>query len=310
MSGCTFGLIGSVAGITKMRAPFDAHLVLVEPDRREPVVPQQLRGELALDLREHVHVAVVVVADVLLVEPRHRRRLELGAEVLVVPVDHHDLAVGVEARHEQEDHVVEDVLHARRRVGGQPVDQLERHLRRADLGRVDAARDERRPPCPTGRSRRAARRSARRPGSRAGAAGRGSSRGASASPADAISSDDERVALGRLAQLAHAHAVRCLLDEPEVLDDLVPARQLRVGADAEPEELLGRRDGCLRRSRGRRGQRAGGEEARGRERRPARTVLRASACPFRVRRALQGAAVPGTIADFGDGRRSALSYGA
>ncbi len=49
---------------------------------------------------------------------------------------------GLRLGHEQEDHVVEHVLHARRRVGGQAVDQFERHLRRADLGRVHAARHD------------------------------------------------------------------------------------------------------------------------------------------------------------------------
>ena len=39
-----------------------AHLMLIEPDRRKPVVPGELRHVLAFLLREHVHVAVAVVA--------------------------------------------------------------------------------------------------------------------------------------------------------------------------------------------------------------------------------------------------------
>ena len=132
-----------------------AHLVLVEPHGGEPVVPQQLRRVLALLLREHVHVAVVVVADVRVIEVRDR------AVAYGVPTFRLNQSVtmiwpsGLRLGTSSEDHVVEDLLHRRRVVGRQPVHQLERHLRRADLGRVDAAGDEQRPACPAGRSRRA-----------------------------------------------------------------------------------------------------------------------------------------------------------
>ena len=125
-----------------MRAAVAAHLVLVEPHRRKPVVPQQLRRVLAFLLREHVHVAVVVVADVRVIEVRDRAVRVRRADVLVEPVGDHDLAVGIQARHEHEDHVVENLLHVRRVARSRAMHQLHRHLRRADLGRVDAARDE------------------------------------------------------------------------------------------------------------------------------------------------------------------------
>ena len=51
---------------------------------------------------------------------------------------------------------------------------------------------------------------------------------------------DERIPLGRCAELADPHAVRRPLHELHVLDDLVPTRQLRVGADPVSEELLRR----------------------------------------------------------------------
>ena len=119
-----------------------AHLVLVEPHRREPVAPQQARRVLALLLREHVHVAVVVVPDVGVVEIRDAARLERRPEVLVEPVGHEDLPVRIQARHQQEDDVIENLLHLRRVLGRQAVHQFHRHLRGADLGRVNAARDE------------------------------------------------------------------------------------------------------------------------------------------------------------------------
>ena len=103
-----------------------------------------------------------------------------------------------------------------------------------------------------------------------------------------------------------------LLDEPEVVEHLVPPRQLRVGADAEPEELLGRRQRSLRRARG--GFASGLDRpGRSRERgagtnRDARMSLSLS-CRARA----PGAAVRGTIADFGrvlrvePGRRARVS---
>ncbi len=219
-----------------------ALLMLVEPDGREPVVPEQPCGELALLLGEHVHVAVVVVPDVGVVEPGHRAPVKLGAEVLVEPVDHHDLAVGIQARHEDEDDVVQDLAHARRVVGGQAVHQVEHHLRGADLGRVDVARhqdDEL--------------------GGTEDLVALGRRRDAALEveptlelldPVDvsqrvrrADLDGDEAVASGRLPQFADPDARRALGHRLQVGDDLVPAGQLVVGADREAEELLRRRNG-------------------------------------------------------------------
>ncbi len=64
--------------------------------------------DLRLDHVEHVAVAVVVVADVLLVEPRHWRDFERSSEVAAIPGDDHVLAVGVDGGPEHEDDVVQD----------------------------------------------------------------------------------------------------------------------------------------------------------------------------------------------------------
>ena len=72
------------------------HLMLVQPHRRKPVVPQHTRGQLTLLLGKHVHIAVVVVADVRMIEPRQRTRFVFGADVLVVPVGNDDLTVRVQ----------------------------------------------------------------------------------------------------------------------------------------------------------------------------------------------------------------------
>ena len=124
------------------------HLVLVEPHGRKPVVPRDLRHVLALLLREHVHVAVVVVAGVRVIEDRQRARLVRRAEVPVEPVGDQDLAVGIQARHEQQDDVVENLPGGGRIVGRQVMHEIQGHLRRTHFGGVNAARRPARRPCP------------------------------------------------------------------------------------------------------------------------------------------------------------------
>ena len=51
---------------------------------------------------------------------------------------------------------------------------------------------------------------------------------------------DERVVAAGLAELAEPDAVGARRRQLHVLDDLVPARQLVVGADLEAEKLLRR----------------------------------------------------------------------
>ena len=99
-----------------------------------------LRHVLRVGHVGHERVAVVVVARVLLIEPRRVRAFVLGAELSCVPVGDHDLAVGIEGRNFDEDDVVENALGfvvvARQEI----VDQLDRHLAAADLGGVHAHR--------------------------------------------------------------------------------------------------------------------------------------------------------------------------
>ena len=122
--------------------PGRAHLVLVEKDLREPAVVEDVVDDLRLHLCKHVVVAVVVVADVVVVEPGEAAALILGASVLVVPVDDHHLAVGIDRGHDQKDYIVEPAEHRGVARGGNIVGELERHLSGTDLGRVDAAGDQ------------------------------------------------------------------------------------------------------------------------------------------------------------------------
>jgi len=158
---------------------------------------------------------------------------------------HHDLPVRVEARHQQEDHVVENLFHRRRIVRREPVYQLHGHLRRANLRCMDAAGDGQHQLAlaedlvALGVARRTALevqlalellvafeilQRVRR----------------------ADLERDERVVLAGLAELAEAHAIGIRRGQLHVLDNPVPAHEFVVGPDLEAQKPVG----CLERSRG------------------------------------------------------------
>ena len=83
-----------------------------------------LDREARLGLREHVPVAVVIVADVLVIELDHRRALVGRAEPAAVPARDLVDAVGVERGDEQEDGFLQDGAVARRVLGDQAIEKL------------------------------------------------------------------------------------------------------------------------------------------------------------------------------------------
>ena len=124
-----------------------AHVMKIEVCLGLPFREQHLARVLRL---LHVHgegIAVVVVADVLVVQPRRRRPFIFGSEILVVEVGHHDLAVRIEAGNQQEDDIVEDPLRLRIAPRHQLVGELGRHLSPANLGGVHAHRHCRQAAC-------------------------------------------------------------------------------------------------------------------------------------------------------------------
>ncbi len=116
-------------------------LMMVVHNRGEPLAIHHLVGVDALRHVHHVEVAVVVVADVLLVEARHAiGRASFLVGVAHVPVRHELHAVGVDQR-AQNDGVVQDPQRFRIGLRVQPVDRLDHLLRTEHLGRVQAAVD-------------------------------------------------------------------------------------------------------------------------------------------------------------------------
>ena len=98
--------------------------------------------DLGFLLGQHIEITVVVVADVMVVEPRHAATLVVGAEPLVVPIDDHVLAVGVDRWHDQQ----YGFVHPREFFGilgcCKVMNELGHHLSAANLGRVDRATDQ------------------------------------------------------------------------------------------------------------------------------------------------------------------------
>ena len=85
--------------------------MLVEVNLRGPVVKHEFKHVAGLDEVAHEEVAIVIVASIVVVQVRHRCFFEVSAEVLVVPVSNHDLAVGIRRRHQHHDHVVKNLVH-------------------------------------------------------------------------------------------------------------------------------------------------------------------------------------------------------
>ena len=99
-------------------------------------------GEVAvLDHVHHERVAVDVVADVLVIQPRHRPAFERRALGALIPVNHQTMTVGVERGDQDEDDVSQDGEDRRILRGRQGVEELVGGLGGADLGRVDARPD-------------------------------------------------------------------------------------------------------------------------------------------------------------------------
>ena len=118
------------------------HLMDVVHDLWVPGVMSSEHGVLRLALRERVPVPVVVVPNVVVIEPGQGRSLVFRADPLVVPVRDPLRPVRVQRWNVEQNDVVQnfpDSLFVRR---GQTVQQPRRGLRPAHLRRVDPVCDE------------------------------------------------------------------------------------------------------------------------------------------------------------------------
>ena len=103
-----------------------------------PPAVEEIRERAVLGHVHHEGVAVDVMADVAVVQPRHVRAVKLGALPLAVPVNREGMTIGVERWEQDHYHVAQRAHDFRILRCRQRVEQLGRGLRRADLGGVDA----------------------------------------------------------------------------------------------------------------------------------------------------------------------------
>ena len=118
-----------------------AHLVHREKHLGVPLAREEARERPALGHVQHEHVAVDVVAHVLVVRPRHLSALERRALRLLLPVRDQHVAIGVQRRDQDHDDPVQHLDGAFVARGGELVQEVVRRLRRANLAGVDAAAD-------------------------------------------------------------------------------------------------------------------------------------------------------------------------
>jgi hypothetical protein len=98
--------IGSANGDIEMRRERSRLVLTVEDDGT--VLDLRLRHDPLFFHIHHVAIAIVVVADILLLEPRHRSDLILGPQVLPVPRDDHVLTIGIQRWPQHQDHVAQN----------------------------------------------------------------------------------------------------------------------------------------------------------------------------------------------------------
>ena len=210
------------------------HLVYVVDDLRMPHVVQLGDGQLRFLLREHVPVAIVVVADVFLVKLGRAGALEGRAKGAAVPARYDIHAIRIERWHQQEDGVFENGAEAGRVLGEQAIGELYGGLGGCQLRRVNRAGDQ-----DDGLAF----------GDQLLGFGFRSQAGigqASLDFAVAVQvaqrlgrcdgGGNERAAFGALAQLIHADAVGIGLDRLKIGDDLVPVEDQMVRAHALAKE--------------------------------------------------------------------------
>ena len=216
------------------------HLVVVNEPLGDPVAEQQRGHVLRLDRVLHEGVAVVVVPDVVVVEPRLLRRFVFRTHPAVVPLVHQVHAVGIHRGDQDRDGVVEDLVDPGIVAGGETPDDLRRRLARRHLVRVERVTlEEDHLAVGDGLIHLRLRVSARVLEDRVHPL-------VVVEPREVFRGGDvqheKRTAERRNAHVLDPDPVALRADELVVLDELVPFGELAVGAHPVPEELLGGRD--------------------------------------------------------------------
>jgi len=105
----------------------------VVDDLRVPDVMDFIDCQLRFDLRKGVPVAIVIVADVLVIKLGRLGAFVRRAESFVVPIFDDVDAVRIQAGYKQNDRILENVLYLRLVAGCQTMRDQHRRQRRANL---------------------------------------------------------------------------------------------------------------------------------------------------------------------------------
>ena len=116
-----------------------ALLMNVVDDLRMPDVVKLRDGGAGFGLRKDVPVAIVIVADILLIELRRIGSFELRAQRRTIPAGDDIDAIRVQRGDQEQDRVVEDGLEARVVFGDQAIGELDRAVGGRDFVGVDRA---------------------------------------------------------------------------------------------------------------------------------------------------------------------------
>ena len=229
-----------------------AGLVMVVHDLREPLAVEDPVDVHRLRLVHHVEVAVVVVADVLLVEPRQLA----GAAILLVRLAHVPVgdqlhAIGIGVRREDDD-VLQDALRLFVVLADELVDGFDQLLRAQHFAGVQAAVD------PDHGLAFLGQRLGLVVGQALGLREPARDLLVAFQLLEVLGRGDDRhqlvAAFGGLADRLHRHAIRFGVELAHVLRELGVVRELVIGADYVTEKLFRGGDpgrgGCLRLRRG------------------------------------------------------------
>ncbi len=215
------------------------HLMHVPHHLREPLSIQDSGDGLALDLRQHEPVTIVVVPDIRMVQPGKRSCLESAAFVLAIPRHDRVQPIGIGRRSHQDDDVLEHLSISR--VGYEAVRELHRELAGSDLRGVDVVVDEH-----DGRHRA----NQRILECRAQASRIGKQRSlltndleVALMPRCRDGRHEQRLAERGTSDRVEPHSLRSACECGEIGADLRPVRQHRVGTDLEAQHRSGIGDG-------------------------------------------------------------------
>ncbi len=112
------------------------HLVLVDQNLGVPLGRKHPAHRPTLGLRQGDKIAVVVVADVVVIQPGHRTAFVGGPKSFTVVLDDHIHSVGIERRDHHDDDIVEPTQDLGILGGGQLIGQQRQGLGGRHLGRV------------------------------------------------------------------------------------------------------------------------------------------------------------------------------